>query len=198
MKKLMCLIAVLILMSCTAAFADQLKLISAGNLYDHGEHISPYIMGLQTGGDPQFYPISLWCMDISHIAGGTPWAITIQDKSGDQQFREAAWLISQLGTETHPMVQWALWDLFDDTAVASHLASDPAFLSEVRALVALSENPANWSSVHNTITFYERASTTGDYGQNFMRVPEPASIVLLGFGLLSVASASLIRRGTRK
>jgi hypothetical protein len=87
-------------------------------------------------------------------------------------------------------VQWAVWDLFQDASTASHLASYPVFLAQIRAFVAASAG----NSTGQQITLYEPVRESAQLFINIGSVPEPTSLVLLGLGLLSAASLSSIRR----
>lgn len=188
----------LFLALAVAAQADtvQMKLVGVGGAHQNGVYVAPYY--LTVDGGPK---IGMMCDDFLHDNKiGDTWTAavgTISDLSGARFFatagvtgyQEAFWLYDQY--KLHPAdagnINFAVWAIFDpsiignptywNTAEAAWLqAAQTADLSHYDFSAFLVYTPVNPTSTQEMIT----------------KTPEPASMVLLGSGLITIAG--LIRR----
>lgn len=169
------------------------KLTGVGGQVQNGVYVAPYF-GTINGGPT----ITVICNDYSHDENiGDSWQINISDFSnlsltrwgntvgGADKYREAAWLITQMSNPGVSIgdIQYAIWALFT--------AGVPTNSAINQWLAAA--NTAKLNGYYGLDFSSFRVLTPADlgYGQEFItQVPEPATLALLGSGLL----AGYIRR----
>lgn len=214
MKRLIwCSVFILFFLACPAVFADPIRPIITGpagptsdttltlksadfSKASYGGYVlSPYTLTLTNSSGTT--DLSLWCIDFNHqINLGDSWGVTITDVSGDQYFQQLVWII---GAASQELAQWTIWYGGAAGGAADRiLASYPNFQDSVHHLWAAS---AGKQVTNITITDYK---PTGYPGQEFIsfgprvKTPEPASILLLGIGILTVSLAYSRKRRCRK
>ena len=198
-----CLTALFALVSlASAASADTLKLVSTGGQVVDNVYVYPYNFSINSASGLT----SLLCMDYNReVTVNEQWNVSINKIGVDSsalstQYREAAYLYSQLGSNSNSDVQFAAWDIFDDADVKglSGFTSNASTLVQ-QAISAANNQTLIASGFFNGYSLYlpttNQAGWTKGVPQEFIgaaQAPEPSSFVLLGSGL--VGAAGMLRR----
>ncbi len=201
------LASAMLLVASTASAQTQVKLTGAGNNVKFGVYVGPY-RG-QLGSAPGAATVDLYCVDfLNHSSIGQTWTANrtnlgfgAPDLSRTRfggvtdalvKYREAAWLTTQFAST--PPTQWG-----DIHATIWHLMSpgSPNYTPSSTWLAAAQ----NFYLTNTDAAFYDRFQILSDVNmsarglngirsggvQEFIVVtPEPATILLLGTGLVGI------------
>ena len=204
MRKLSaCLVAFIALVSlASAASADTLNLVSTGGQVVDNVYVYPYNFSINGGSTLT----SLLCMDYNReVAVNEQWNVSVNkigldDSTLSTEYREEAYLYSQVGSNSNSDVQFAAWDIFDNADVngLSGFTSNASSLVQ-QAITAANNQTLIASGFFNGYSLYlptsNQAGWTNGVPQEFIgaaQAPEPSSFVLLGSGL--VGAAGMLRR----
>jgi hypothetical protein len=192
-----------------------LTLEGVGGQSSSGEYVYPYNFSIN--GSANTSP--LMCVDFyNHINFGESWTATITQIAGNTQYEEAAYLFSQASApgataDTIAEAQWANWDLFETQESSSDFLSGVVPSQYQGSVTGLLSAAASYvqgnpnSSLYDEYQIYVPVSGSQPSGdgtpqifigdQNFtggMPTPEPASLSLLGTGMLGLATFLYRRR----
>jgi PEP-CTERM motif-containing protein len=199
MKRLLIVPALLalILVATSTAHADPLTLVSVGTNTFVGTSAGPY-SGLLNGA-----PITMVCLSFDrHVQVGQTWTVAVNalDAAGVAnslfgaqadallKYQRAAWLYGKmLSTPSQASaIQGAIWNLFNGSTPDT--AASILWFS-----AAMNANLTGFDFSRFRILTPADRSRHGEQ-ENMTIVPEPATMLLLGSGLLGIAAKARKRR----
>jgi PEP-CTERM motif len=183
------------------AFADSVTLTGAGPANQGGVYVYPYALQI---GNSTYAGI---CDDYWHeVYVGETWTANIYTLSqyssarfgsqGLQNYEEAAWLMSQIGSASPSEVgdiNFAVWSIFSPNVPVQQpgngLLGSQAWLA---AATTAANNNFYGMDFSNFRIVTPTDSSPGSAQEYLIRVPEPSSILMLGTGLIGFAG--LVRK----
>jgi len=208
-------LALLLFLFAAAATASadsvQLTINNGGSIVDGGVYVGPYNFTSGTGQSLQLicdtfendvYPPETWnasTTTLSNLSG------TMFGASKLVGYEEVAWLAQQMfanlsNAQTVADIQWAIWDVFDAGSCGTGVsncdpygtpsnrtgnASDPKGINGWLSAAGANYGTGNYSNV----TIYTPTSgwpAADGVPQEYIGVPEPGSLLLIGSGLMSL------------
>jgi hypothetical protein len=184
-----------------------LKLESVGGQQSDGDYVFPYNFSYNGSA----FTVPLMCVSYyDHISVGESWTATITQIAGNTQYEEAAYIFSLAAApgasaDTIAEAQWANWDLFETNessaaflsgVVPSNYQSDvTTILNNATSYVAANPNSSLYSDyeVFIPLSGWPSGDSTPQTFIGDSPTPEPGSLVLLGTGMLGLAT-TLYRR----
>jgi len=190
MKRFLILLVIISMFSTASAFADILNLTTLPANTAGG-----YYVGAVGGNVNDGAPMSFFCDDFSTTTyvpssfgvnistipslGSAKWG---NDAAALFKYEEAAWLISQMALNPDDVgpIQYAIWNIF--YPAANDLSGQEIWIARAQGI-----DPASYD--FSSVRIYTASNTLN---QEFMSggdapVPEPATVFLVGSGLLGVA-----------
>ncbi len=183
------------------ASADTLQLVSTSPTVVNNTYIYPYNFSL----DNSATSIALLCMDYNReITVGETWNVSVAGvptgtSAQASDYREEAYVYSQLDNYSNTVVQYAAWDIFDPATPTTGL--DSTEQQQVQTLLQAASSAAQdptllasgfFSGFSLYIPTADQTGWTHGVPQEFIgtaQTPEPASFVLLASGLAGAAGA---------
>lgn len=196
-----------LILACLAplsAHADTLQLMTASSTSNGGPDVYPY--GFSVNGSSTL--TSLMCMDYNReITFGEKWAVSLaaiplDGSMTSAAYRADAWLFSQLGANSAEDVQYAVWSIFDptDTQKQPQFSANASKLANQAVSLTANANTLG-AAFYGRYQLYlptsDQTGWTAGIPQEFIGTavtPEPASLAMVGTGLLGVISGVIRRR----
>jgi PEP-CTERM motif len=202
----------LLLAAAASASADTLSLTinDGGAITDGGVYVGPY--DFTSGGQTlhlicdtfanDVFPPETWNATTTNIPN---LSATLFGQSNLAGYQEVAWLAQQMfanlsNAQTVADIQWAIWDVFDAGSCGTGVsncdpygtpsnptgnAADPKGINGWLSAAAVNGPGGNYSNV----TIYTPQSgwpANDGVPQEYIGVPEPGSLLLIGSGLFSL------------